>query len=78
MNSGMTEYDNEMKGKTIGKSSWEPPKGKVEYTTIQITDEEIARLLDEREGGRKAGRGDSPYTQEFYEETYGISKEGKE
>ena len=41
----------------------------------EISEEEIARILNERPGGRKAGRGDSPYTQEFYEKTYGIKKE---
>ena len=34
-------------------------------------------LLWEKLNGRKAGRGDSPYTQEFYERTYGITKERK-
>ena len=48
------------------------------WESIEISDEEIARILNERPGGRKAGRGDSPYTQEFYEETFGIKKEGKE
>lgn len=51
---------------------------KKKWTNVDITDEEIARQLEEREGGRKAGRGDSPYTQEFYEETYGISKKKKD
>ena len=52
---------------------------KKRWVSIEITDDEIRRILDEREGGRKAGRGDSPYSQEFYEETYGIRrKEGKE
>lgn len=45
-----------------------------EWETVDISDEEIARQLNEREGGRKAGRGDSPYTQEFYEKTYGLDK----
>ncbi len=48
------------------------------WKSIEISDEEIARMLNERPGGRKAGRGDSPYTQEFYEKTFGIKKEGKE
>ena len=48
------------------------------WESIEISDEEIARMLNERPGGRKAGRGDSPYTQEFYERTYGIKKEDKE
>ena len=47
------------------------------WETIEISDEEIDRMLNERPGGRKAGRGDSPYTQEFYERTYGITKERK-
>ena len=47
------------------------------WETIEISDEEIDRILNERPGGRKAGRGDSPYTQEFYERTYGITKERK-
>ena len=47
------------------------------WRTIEISDEEIVRMLKERPGGRKAGRGDSPYTQEFYEETFGIKKEEK-
>ena len=52
---------------------------KKRWVSIEITDDEIRRILEEREGGRKAGRGDSPYSQEFYEETYGIRrKEGKE
>ena len=70
-------YDNEMKGKTIGKSTWAPPEN-VEWIALEISDEEIGRMLDERPGGRKAGRGDSPFTQEFYEQTYGINKEVKE
>ena len=69
--------DEEMKGKSIGKSNWSPPE-KVEWMPIKISDEEIVRILNERPGGRKAGRGDSPYTKEFYEETYGIRKEEKE
>ena len=70
-------YDNEMKGKTIGKSTWAPPEN-VEWVTLEISDEEIRKALEERPGGRKAGHGDSPFTQEFYEETYGIKKEVKE
>ena len=49
-------------------------KKKNEWESVSITPEEVAKMLDEREGGRKAGRGDSPYTQEFYEKTYGIKK----
>ena len=52
-------------------------KKETEWETIEISDEEIDRMLNERPGGRKAGRGDSPYTQEFYERTYGITKERK-
>lgn len=48
------------------------------WESIEISDEEISRILNERPGGRKAGRGDSPYTQEFYEETFGINKEAEE
>ncbi len=70
------DHDNEMKGKTIGKSTREPPKNPRWEYAGEISEEEIARILRGRPGGRKAGRGDSPYTQEFYEETYGI-KEGK-
>ena len=42
------------------------------------TEERIDRILNEREGGRTAGRGDSPYTQEHYEELYGIKKKKKD
>ncbi len=42
------------------------------WKSVEITEEDVARILNERPGGRKAGRGDSPYTQEFYERTYGI------
>ena len=42
------------------------------------TEERIDRILNEREGGRTAGRGDSPYTQEHYEELYGIEKRKKD
>ena len=52
-------------------------KKETEWETIEISDEEIDWMLNERPGGRKAGRGDSPYTQEFYERTYGITKERK-
>lgn len=52
---------------------------KKKWTAIgDVSEEDIARMLNEREGGRKAGRGDSPYTQEFYEETYGIKSKKKE
>ena len=70
------DHDDEMKGKTIGKSIRESPKNPKWESVGEISEEDIARILRERPGGRKAGRGDSPYTQEFYEETYGI-KEGK-
>ena len=49
----------------------------VQYESIEISDEEIRRQLDEREGGRKAGRGDSPYSQEFYEDLNGLKKKKK-
>ena len=48
-----------------------------QYEIIEISDEEIRKQLDEREGGRKAGRGDSPYSQEFYEDLYGLKKKKK-
>lgn len=47
--------------------------GKTKWEQISVTPEEVKRMLDEREDGRKAGLGDSPWTQEFYEETYGIN-----
>ena len=72
------DHDNEMKGKTIGKSTRGPPKNPKWESVGEISEEEIARILRERPGGRKAGRGDSPYTQDFYEETYSIKREGKE
>ena len=57
----------------------EPEDQKIVWESVNVTPEEVAKQLNEREGGRKAGRGDSPYTQEFYEETYGIDskKNGK-
>lgn len=55
----------------------ERPFKRIEYESVDISDEEIARQLRERPGGRKAGRGDSPYSQEFYEEVNGL-KEAKE
>ena len=48
-----------------------------QYESIEISDEEIRKQLDEREGGRKASRGDSPYSQEFYEDLYGLKKKKK-
>lgn len=42
------------------------------WKSVEITEEDVATILNERPGGRKAGRGDSPYTQEFYERTFGI------
>lgn len=48
------------------------------YETIEIYGEEIARQLNSRPGGRRAGRGDSLWTQERYEESYGIDREGEE
>ena len=50
---------------------------KKRWVSIEITDEEIRRQLEEREGGRKAGRGDSPYSQEYYEDLYGIKRKEK-
>ena len=44
------------------------------WESVDISDEEIRRQLNERPGGRRAGRGDSPYTQEFYEKEYGIGR----
>ena len=52
-------------------------KKKFEWESVHITPEEVKKLLDERPGGRKAGRGDSPWTQDRYEEEYGIDS-GKE
>ena len=51
----------------------------MEYESVEFSEEEIAEMLRNREGGRKAGRGDSPYSQEYYEGLYGIDskKEGK-
>ena len=49
-----------------------------EYERVKISDEEIGRMLDERPGGRKAGRGDSPYTQEEYERLYGLNGKGND
>ncbi len=45
-----------------------------EYTRREYTPEEVAEILGRRKGGRKAGRGDSPYSQEEYERIYGIGK----
>ena len=45
------------------------------WESIHVTPEDVARMLEEREGGRRAGRGDSPFTQEKYEEIYGIEGE---
>ncbi len=47
------------------------------WRALNLSEEDIRRQLDEREGGRKAGRGDSPYTQDFYEETYGLKEKKK-
>ncbi len=48
-------------------------KGKTKLRSLpHITDEEIGRFLDERPGGRIAGRGDSPWTQEAYEKMWGL------
>ena len=53
---------------------------RIVWESVSVTPEEVKRILDEREGGRIAGRGDSPWTQEFYEKEYGIvrSSGGKE
>lgn len=53
----------------MAKAKWVPGP--------QLSPEEVGKMLEEREGGRKAGRGDSPYTQEYYEELYGIKKKKK-
>ena len=45
------------------------------WESIHVTPEDVARMLEEREGGRRAGRGDSPFTQEKYEEIYGMGGE---
>ncbi len=50
----------------------------MEYTTREYTPEEVAGILGRRKGGRKAGRGDSPYTQEEYERIYGLDAKKKE
>ena len=51
---------------------------KTVWKTIDITDEEIAEQLDSREDAWKAGCGDSPYSQEYYEELYGLKKSKRE
>lgn len=51
---------------------------KTGWESIEITDDEIRQQLDNRKGGRKAGRGDSPYTQEFYDELYGLNSKKKD
>ncbi len=48
------------------KYDWEP---------VSVSPEDVKRMLDGREGGRRAGRGDSPWTQEFFERTYGIGRD---
>lgn len=48
------------------------------YRTLKLSQKEMRRQLEEREGGRAAGRGDSPYTQEAYEEMYGLKKKKEE
>ncbi len=50
---------------------------KAKWESVNVSEEDVAEMLNNREGGRKAGRGDSPYTQEFYEKTYGIDKKEK-
>ena len=48
---------------------------KYEWESVSVTPEEVKKMLDERPGGRYAGRGDSPWTQEAYEREYGINIE---
>lgn len=50
---------------------------KAQADLSRVSVEEIARVLEELGIGCIAGRGDSPYTQEFYEELHGL-KEKKE
>ncbi len=47
---------------------------KIEWESVSVTPEEVKKILDEREGGRYAGRGDSPWTQKRYEKEYGIER----
>ena len=51
---------------------------KIVWESVSVTPEEVKKILDEREGGRYAGQGDSPWTQEFYEEVYGINFEKRD
>ena len=51
--------------------------GKTGCRHPDLSEEDIERILNEREGGRTAGRGDSPFTQGFYEKCYEIKKDGK-
>ena len=67
------KYDNGIRGKTIGKSTLEEPMEKSQWESIDISDEEVRKQLDER--GCKAERGDSPYPRYFYEEANGIRKD---
>ena len=46
----------------------------MKYKNIEVTEEDVSKGLKDREGGRKAGRGDSPYSQEEYERLYGLKK----
>ena len=52
----------------------EPEDQKIVWESVNVTPEEVAKQLNERPGGRTAGRGDSPFTQEVYEELYGIGR----
>ena len=49
-------------------------RGIMAWERISMTEDEVRRQLEERPGGRTAGRGDSPFTQEVYEELYGIGR----
>ena len=65
-------YDNEVHVISLGGSTIEQPKEESIWKSIDISEEEIERQLDERPGGRKAGRGDSPFSQECYEGLCGL------
>ncbi len=53
----------------MAEMKWEP--------FPQLTEEDVAKMLEERPGGRNAGGENSPYMQEYYEELYGIMKKKK-
>ena len=42
------------------------------YKRLKISDEELSRQLEEYRKERRAGEGDSPYSQEEYERIYGL------